>query len=62
MQVKSQTEKKQSRVRMFQVDNMLAIDVTKKESEDTHPDDIYLTPENLARTTYVEPEESKEEP
>ena len=49
-------------MRMFQVDNMLAIDVTKEEIEDTHPDDIYLTPENLARTTYVEPEESKEEP
>ena len=41
---------------------MLAIDVTKEESEDNHPDDLYLTPENLAMTTNVAPEESKEEP
>ena len=47
---------------MFQAENRLAIDIMKEDSEETQPDEIYLTPENLARTTNAAIEECKEEP
>ena len=47
---------------MFQAENRLAIDIMKEDSEETKPDDNYLTPENLARTTNEALEECKKEP
>lgn len=44
------------------MENRLAIDTTKEDSVDTQPDELYLTPENMARTTNAVVEECKEEP
>ena len=44
---------------MFQAENRLAIDIMKEDSEETRPYDIYLTPENLARTSNEALEECK---